>query len=166
MLTDKEKLAIVEKNLRKRRVSARQTASLMRQHERLTRKINGVGPGRPIKAQSPEEEYEYVFHQMVLRLEDERRAEPKHVGMTEGEAFAYLDGEGLTREEFEAYTHSKVKRLEQRFEANRVVPKASPAKQDPAGMTVADSETYLRSQHGRGVAVPANPTLEVRADVE
>jgi hypothetical protein len=48
-LTDEELLGVIEKNLRKRRLSARQAASLMRQHDRLRKKIAGEGPrrGRP-----------------------------------------------------------------------------------------------------------------------
>jgi hypothetical protein len=91
-MTDQEKLKIVESKLRKRRLSAKETSSLLRQHERLSTKIAGRGPGRPPLESQPDPRFaeftvpqqrvlerltgdELEIWEHVYRIENERRAQ-------------------------------------------------------------------------------------------
>ena len=138
-MTNEELLGVIERNLRKRRVSARQTASLLRQRERILKKMGrGRGSESP-RVLQPTSEFTEP-QQRVLRgdsllgtLSDEDR----------------IMWESIYRSENE----------------KRAKPTNEP-QSTAAGMTVADSEAYLRSQHGRGVANPRPTQPEVKADVE
>jgi len=154
-MTDQEKLSIVESKLRKHRLSAKNTSSLLRQHDRLQTKIAGRGPGRPPNPSSGLSDDDVLANILGDRSAHELSPDDERILLES------LDGDT------ERAVWAVVRRIEDERRAQAKAEweaRANPKQDDVrSSMSIAAVEEFYRERRTGHAAPPSQP---IQADID